>query len=792
MVVPLFIRRDHAVAAIRAVGDELRVALVAQKDPLANDPDPDSLFQVGTLGSVMQVLTLPDGTIKALVQGKERIKIKKFSKADGYIQADIAPFEEDSNFKETEAEPLRRALLSEFEAYMKLSRKDPTDVLASIEKVDDFSKFTDLVAGHVPLRNMGLKQNLLEEVSVLKRMELLLEYIDSELTMFQAEKRIKNRIKNQIEQNYRQYVLNEQMRAIQRELDDSEDGRSEVQELEAKIKKAKLSKEAGVKALAELKKLKNMNPMSAEATVVRGYLDVLLDLPWGRFTKTRRSLDQAETILNKDHYGLPKIKEKILDYLAVSSRVDRVKGPILCLVGPPGVGKTSLGRSVAEATGRQFVRVAVGGVDKESEIRGHRRTYVGSMPGKIIQALKKAKSSNPLILLDEIDKLGTSWSSDPVSALLEVLDPEQNEQFQDHYLEIGFDLSRVMFVATANSMNMHPALLDRMEVVRLAGYTEDEKVNIAKKHLLPRQLKGSGLKTKEFGVSDNALRRLIRRYCKEAGVRNLERLIASLARKTVRLIDTKKLQKLLVTPQNLQKYAGIPRFHEDDISFTDAVGVTKGLAWTEVGGELLNIEAVMLPGKGKMTTTGKLGEVMQESIQAASSFVRSKAVDYGVKPSLFERRDIHVHVPEGATPKDGPSAGVAMCTAIVSVLTGVPVKGDVAMTGEISLRGRVLPIGGVREKLLAAHRAGIQTVLIPKDNQKDLEEIPANVKRGLNIRLMETVDDVLACVLTKTLKPTTWTHEDQRLFDEARFGLPSGVKLPSQTGQSPHTPPSSV
>lgn len=774
MVVPLFIRRDQSVSAIQAVGEQRDILLVTQKDPLVKTPGAEHLFGMGTLGTVMQVLTLADGTVKALVQGKKRVFLGPFGPAEKYLEAKTQPFTEVMGTHE-EIEPLRRALLSEFEHYMKISRKDPSDILSAVEKIQDSSQFTDMVAGHVPLRNMHLKQNLLEETSVVKRMELLVGYIDSEIEMLQAEKRIKSRIKNQIEQNYRQYVLNEQMRAIQRELGEGDDPKGELQELEEQIEKAKLSAEAKEKAMSEFKKLRNMNPMSAEATVVRGYLDVLLSLPWGRFTRTRKNLTAAGKVLNKDHYGLAKIKERILDYLAVGSRVERIKGPVLCLVGPPGVGKTSLGKSIAEATGRKFVRVAVGGVDKESEIRGHRRTYVGSMPGKIIQAMKKADSANPLILLDEIDKLGNSWSSDPVSALLEVLDPEQNDQFQDHYLEVPFDLSRVMFVATANSMQMHPALLDRMEVVRLSGYTEDEKVHISRRHLLPRQRKAGGLKDKEFSVSDNAVRSLIRRYCKEAGVRNLERSIASLARKAVRLIDTKKIQKLFVTPQNLQKYAGIPRFHENETSFEDALGVTKGLAWTEVGGELLHIEAVMLPGKGKMMTTGKLGEVMQESIQAASSFVRSRSVVYGIKPSIFEKRDIHVHVPEGATPKDGPSAGVAMCTSIVSVLTSTPVRGDVAMTGEISLRGQVLPIGGVREKLLAAHRAGIKMVLIPHDNQKDLEEIPANIKRGLDIRLMKTVDEVLACVLSKPLKPITWTDEDQRLYDEGRSAVASST-----------------
>ncbi|TGW14793.1 endopeptidase La [bacterium NHP-B] len=765
MVVPLFIGRDKSVQAIRSVDKTREVVLLTQKDPLLSKPSVDGLFEVGTLATVIQVLTLADGTIKALVRGGERVRVKEFGPDDDFFQVKTAPFETIIE-GDTVLEPLKRTLLSEFDHFIRLNRKGASDILGSINQIEDSCQLVDTIAGHMPLRNLRLKQNLLEEVSLAKRMELLIGYIDSEVEMHQAEKRIKNRIRSQVEQNHREYILNEQMKAIQRELGEGEDDKNDFSVLEKQIESTKLSKEARVKAKSELKKLKNMNPMSAEASVIRNYLETLLALPWGKYTRLQRNLSKAEDTLNKDHYGLKKIKERILEYLAVGARVEKIKGPILCLVGPPGVGKTSLGKSIAKATGRKFVRIALGGVQDEAEIRGHRRTYIGSMPGKILQALKKAQTSDPLILLDEIDKLGSSWRRDPVSALLEVLDPEQNEHFQDHYLELGFDLSRVMFVTTANSAQMHPALLDRMETVSLAGYMEDEKVHIAQKHLIPRQKTANGLKKGEFTLSEKAIRTLIRNYCREAGVRNLERVIASLARKTVRLIDKGKIKRLNITTQNLEKHAGVPRFHTEEAGLENAVGVTKGLAWTEVGGELLHIEALMLPGKGRITATGKLGEVMQESIRAASSFVRARAIDYGVKPTVFETRDIHVHVPEGATPKDGPSAGVAMCTSIVSVLTGIPVRGDVAMTGEISLRGRVLPIGGVREKLLAAHRSCLTTVLIPKDNERDLKDIPSHIKRGLDIVLVSRIDDVLKRALSKPLTPVAWTAEDQRLFDE--------------------------
>lgn len=795
MVVPLFVGRDRTVKAVKATGPSRHAVLLTQKDPLLSDPDVSALFAVGTLGTVVQVLTLADGKIKTLVRGERRVVVEVSGDKEDFFTAKIAPFEEVVE-AESIIEPLRRTLLSEFQSYASLGRKNPNDLIASLNQISDPVHLVDAVAGNVSLRNLKLMQNLLETSSLAKRMELLIGYINSEVEMHQAEQRIKSRIKNQVERNHREYILNEQMKAIQRELGDGDEGREELAVFEEQIKTVKLPKEARERADSEIKKLKNMNPMAAEAAVIRNYLETLLGLPWGKHTHLRRDLGKAEAVLNQDHYGLKKIKERILEYLAVSARVDKVKGPVLCLVGPPGVGKTSLGKSIAAATGRTYVRVALGGVQDEAEIRGHRRTYIGSMPGKLLSALKKANTSNPLILLDEIDKLGSSWRKDPVSALLEVLDPEQNEQFQDHYLELGFDLSHVMFVTTANSMQMHPALLDRMEVVSLSGYTEDEKVHIAQKHLIPRQKKASGLKVSEFSVSEGAIRTLLRGYCKEAGVRNLDRSIATLARKSVRLLDKKTKRKkgaraerckaVHITAQNLKKYAGVPRFHEDEKALENLVGITKGLAWTEVGGELLRIEALMLPGKGKMTSTGKLGEVMQESIQAASSFVRARAVAYGVKPSLFETRDIHVHVPEGATPKDGPSAGVAMCTSIVSVLTGIPVRGDVAMTGEISLRGRVLPIGGVKEKLLAAHRHAIKTVFIPRDNVRDLEDIPANVKRGLTIVPVATVDEVLSQALMKPLTPVVWTKEDQRLLDQRLSGMPVPVSPPLSPPMLPH------
>ena len=661
---------------------------------------------------------------------------------------------------EGELVALSRTVVSQFEQYIKLNKKIPPEVLISINQIEDASKLADTVASHLALK-ISEKQKLLEAVSITERLESVFSYMESEIDVLQIEKKIRNRVKRQMEKTQREYYLNEQLKAIQKELGDSDDGKDETAELEEKIKKTRLSKEAEEKSLAELKKLKSMSPMSAEATVVRNYLDWILAIPWKKRSRMKKDLNAAQAVLDKDHYGLKKVKERIIEYLAVHQRTNKVSGPILCLVGPPGVGKTSLGKSIANATGRAFVRMSLGGVRDESEIRGHRRTYIGSMPGKVIQGMKKAKTSNPLFLLDEVDKMGQDWRGDPASALLEVLDPEQNNAFSDHYLEVDYDLSDVMFVTTANTMNMPAPLLDRMEIIRLSGYTEDEKIEIAKGHLISKQVKNHGLKDGEWSIADSGLRDLIRYYTRESGVRNLERELANLARKAVKEIVTNNdVTSIEVTDENLALYAGIKRYRFGEIEADDLVGVTTGLAWTEVGGELLSIEAVMVPGKGKMTITGKLGEVMTESIQAAKSYVQSRSLDFGIIPPVYSKNDIHVHVPEGATPKDGPSAGVGMVTSIVSVLTNNAVRKDVAMTGEVTLRGRVLPIGGLKEKLLAALRGGIKTVLIPKDNEKDLEDIPDNVKEGMEIIPVAIVDEVLQHALVKGLVPVEWTEDD--------------------------------
>ena len=732
MIVPLFVGREKSVRALEDVmKDDKQILLVTQKNASQDDPTPADIYSVGTIGTVLQLLKLPDGTVKVLVEGGQRASITKFSENDDFFQAHAELIDEKAG-EAQELEALSRAVVSQFEQYIKLNKKIPPEVLVSINQIDEAGKLADTVASHLALK-IPEKQQLLETATVGERLERVYAFMEGEIGVLQVEKRIRNRVKRQMEKTQREYYLNEQLKAIQKELGESEDGRDEVAELEDRINKTRLSKDAREKALAELKKLRSMSPMSAEATVVRNYLDWIVSIPWKKRTKIKRDIKLAEGVLNADHFGLEKVKERILEYLAVQQRMTKVKGPILCLVGPPGVGKTSLGKSIAKATGRNFVRMSLGGVRDEAEVRGHRRTYIGSMPGKVIQGMKKAKSSNPLFLLDEVDKLGADWRGDPSSALLEVLDPEQNATFADHYLEVDYDLSDVMFVCTANTLRMPQPLLDRMEIIRVAGYTEDEKVEIAKRHLLDKQLKSHGLKKGEFSVSDDALRDLIRYYTREAGVRSLEREIANLARKAIKEILMKGLDKVQVTRRNLDKYAGVKKFRFGEAELEDLVGVTTGLAWTEVGGELLSIEAVMLPGKGKVTTTGKLGDVMKESVQAAESYVKSRAVVFGIRPDLFGKKDIHVHVPEGATPKDGPSAGVAMVTSIVSVLTGIPVRKDVAMTGEITLRGRVLPIGGLKEKLLAALRGGLKTVLIPKDNEKDLAEIPDNVKKGLQI-----------------------------------------------------------
>jgi ATP-dependent Lon protease len=755
MIVPLFVGREKSVRALEDVmKDDKQILLVAQKNAAQDDPGQDDIYQVGTVSTVLQLLRLPDGTVKVLVEGGKRAKIESFSENENFFEAYAQVLDEKPG-EAQELEGLGRSVVGQFEQYIKLNKKIPPEVLVSLNQIEDMSKMADTVASHLALK-IAEKQELLETVSVPERLERVFGYMEAEIGMLQVERKIRNRVKRQMEKTQREYYLNEQLKAIQKELGEGEEAKDEASEIEDRIKKTKLSKEAREKALGELKKLKSMSPMSAEATVVRNYLDWMLSIPWKKRTKIKHDIKGAQKILDAEHYGLDKVKERILEYLAVQARTNSVKGPILCLVGPPGVGKTSLGKSLAKATGRNFVRMSLGGVRDESEVRGHRRTYIGSMPGKVIQGMKKAKTSNPLFLLDEVDKLGQDWRGDPSSALLEVLDPEQNNTFNDHYLEVDYDLSEVMFVTTANTLHMPQPLLDRMEIIRIHGYTEDEKVEIAHRHLIPKTVKAAGLKKGEWSITEEGLRDVIRYYTREAGVRNLERELANLTRKATRDILVKSLKQVRVSPKNLEKYAGVRKFRYGELEEQDMVGVVTGLAWTEVGGEILNIEAVVMPGKGGVSHTGKLGDVMQESVQAARSYVRSRLVSLGIKPPYFDKRDIHVHVPEGATPKDGPSAGVAMCTAIVSALTGVPVRKDVAMTGEITLRGRVLPIGGLKEKLLAALRAGIKTVLIPRDNEKDLAEIPDNVKKGLTILPMTTVDEVLKHALVRELAPIEW------------------------------------
>src|SRR5436309_11494649 len=759
MIVPLFVGREKSIRALEEVmKNDALILLATQKNASDDDPSPDSIYEVGTLASVLQLLKLPDGTVKVLVEGLERARVQKYTDRSEYYEATaIALADTDAN--SVEAEALARSVVSDFESYVKLNKKISAEVVGVVQAITDFAKLSDQVAQHLAVK-IADRQGILETLSVTQRLEKVLGLMESEISVLQVEKRIRSRVKRQMEKTQREYYLNEQMKAIQKELGD-EDGRDELADLEEKISKTKLSKEAREKAQHELKKLRQMSPMSAEATVVRNYLDWLLSIPWGKKSKVKKDLVVAQEVLDHDHYGLEKVKDRIVEYLAVQSRANKLTGPILCLVGPPGVGKTSLGKSIARATGREFVRVSLGGVRDEAEIRGHRRTYIGSMPGKIIQSMRKAKTSNPLFLLDEIDKMGADFRGDPSSALLEVLDPEQNSTFNDHYLEVDYDLSDVLFVTTANTLRMPQPLMDRMEIIRIPGYTEDEKVEIAKRHLIPKQIKAHGLKKNEWSISDDALRDLCRYYTREAGVRNMEREIANLTRKAIKDILMKKAERVAVTRRNLEKYAGVRRFRFGEAESQDLVGVTTGLAWTEVGGELLTIEAVTLPGKGRVTASGKLGDVMKESVQAAESYVKSRSFAFGIKPTIFEKKDIHVHVPEGATPKDGPSAGVAMVTSIVSVLTGIAVKRDVAMTGEITLRGRVLPIGGLKEKLLAALRGGITTVLIPKENEKDLAEIPDNVKRGLKIIPVGTVDELLGHALVSPLTPVAWSEEGE-------------------------------
>ena len=759
MIVPLFVGREKSINALEDVMQEdKQVFLATQKNAGVDDPSYDDVFEIGTIGTILQLLKLPDGTVKVLVEGTHRAKIKKYLNNDKFFEAEAEKVE-DRNDDSQEQKALSRAVVTQFEQYIKLNKKIPPEVLVSVNQIDDASKLADTIASHIAVK-IQEKQELLELGSVSERLEKIFSHMEGEIGVLQVEKRIRNRVKRQMEKTQREYYLNEQMKAIQKELGDNEDGGDELAELSEKIAKTKFSKEAREKALAELKKLRNMSQMSAEATVVRNYLDWMLSIPWKKRSRVKKDLSIAQNILDRDHHGLEKVKERILEYLAVQLRTGKVKGPILCLVGPPGVGKTSLGKSIAESTGRSFVRMSLGGVRDEAEVRGHRRTYIGSLPGKVIQGMKKAKTSNPLFLLDEIDKLGNDYRGDPSSALLEVLDPEQNSSFQDHYLEVDYDLSDVMFVTTANTLRMAQPLLDRMEIIRLSGYTEDEKVEIAKKHLIGKQRDQHGLLDSEWSISDDALRDLIRYYTREAGVRNLEREVANLARKSVKEILMKKVKQLKITKKNLEKFSGVKKFRFGETEDSDLVGVTTGLAWTEVGGELLSIESVTVPGKGKVTSTGKLGDVMKESVQAAESFVKSRAASFGIRPKTLEEKDIHVHVPEGATPKDGPSAGVAMVTSIVSVLTEIPVRRDVAMTGEITLRGRVLPIGGLKEKLLAALRGGLKTVLIPKENEKDLADIPDNVKKGLTIIPVTVADEVISHALATEPVPVSLGEEN--------------------------------
>jgi ATP-dependent Lon protease len=755
MIVPLFVGRAMSVRALEEVmKDNREILLASQKDPSADTPGTDDIYRTGVLAAVLQLLKLPDGTVKVLVEGKERVRISGFVDNPAFFEARAEKLPE-SLGDEAAVAALLRSVAGEFERYAKLKKNVPEEALSVVADTSEPGKLADMVAGHLSVE-IARKQELLETLPVSERLEAVYALMQSELSVLQVEKKIKSRVKSQMERTQREYYLNEQMKAIQRELGDSEDSQNEIGELEQRIAATRLSKEARERAEAELKKLRNMSPMSAEATVVRNYLEWMLSIPWGVKSRVKKDLGRAEKILDDDHYGLEKVKERIVEYLAVQQRSKKLKGPILCLVGPPGVGKTSLGRSVARATGREFIRISLGGVRDEAEIRGHRRTYIGSMPGKIIQGMKKAKTTNPLILLDEIDKMGQDFRGDPASAMLEVLDPEQNATFSDHYLEVEYDLSNVMFLTTANSYNMPSPLLDRMEIIPLAGYTEDEKKEIARQHLIPKQLKGHGLKKGEFSLTDAALTQVIRTYTREAGVRNLEREIAKLARKAVTEIVRGRTDTVEATPEKLEDFLGVPRFRYGLAEQEDQIGVVTGLAWTSVGGDLLSIEALRLPGKGRMKTTGTLGDVMKESIDAASSYVRAIAPQIGVKPPRFETLDIHVHVPEGATPKDGPSAGIAMVTSIVSVLTQIPVRKDIAMTGEVTLRGNVLQIGGLKEKLLAALRGGITTVLIPAENEKDLREIPDNVKEGLTIIPVSNVREVLEHALVRQPEPIDW------------------------------------
>jgi len=758
MIVPLFVGREKSIRALEeVVKTDGLILLATQKNAGDDDPQPNEIYEIGTLARVLQLLKLPDSTVKVLVEGVGRAKALSYSASESFYEAEATGLAEEEG-KKVEIEALARSVVSEFESYVKLNKKISGEIVAAVSQIDEPAKLADTVASHLAVK-IADRQAVLEITNVAHRLEKVLSLMESEMSVLQVEKRIRSRVKRQMEKTQREYYLNEQMKAIQKELGDGEEGRDELAELEERIAQTKLTKEARDKATAELKKLRQMSPMSAEATVVRNYLDWMLGIPWGKRSKIKKDLNAAQHVLDDDHFGLDKVKDRIVEYLAVQQRANKLAGPILCLVGPPGVGKTSLGKSIAKATGREFVRMSLGGVRDEAEIRGHRRTYIGSMPGKIIQSMKKAKTSNPLILLDEIDKMGQDFRGDPSAALLEVLDPEQNATFNDHYLEVDYDLSNVMFVTTANTLNIPPALLDRMEVIRIAGYTEEEKVEIARKHLIPNAIKKHGLDGKEWSITDEALQTLVRRYTREAGVRNLERELSNTVRKGVKDIVLGKKAKVVVDEKLLEEYLGPPRYRYGMAETEDQVGVVTGLAWTEVGGELLTIEGVMVPGKGRMTVTGNLRDVMKESISAAASYVRSRAVDFGIEPPLFDRRDIHVHVPEGATPKDGPSAGIAMATTIVSILTGIPTNRDVAMTGEVTLRGRVLPIGGLKEKLLAALRGGIKKVLIPEENAKDLIDLPKSVRDGLEIVPVARMEQVLQHALTRQPVPIVWEED---------------------------------
>ena len=770
MIVPLFVGRERSVKALEEVmRADKQILLATQRTAGDDEPANTAIHTTGVIASVLQLLKLPDGTVKVLVEGGVRVEITGYTDNEAFYEAMCEPIVEEAG-DPSELEALMRTVAAKFDDYVKLNKKVPPEALASLAQISDPAKLSDSIAAHLAVK-IDEKQALLEQPDAANRLERILGLMEGEIGVLQVEKKIRSRVKRQMEKTQREYYLNEQMKAIQRELGEGDDGREELAELEDRLADAKLSKEARTKAEAEFKKLRQMSPMSAEATVVRNYLDWILALPWGKRKRLKNDLTRAEEILEADHYGLEKVKERILEHLAVQARTRKMRGPILCLVGPPGVGKTSLGRSIAKATGRDFVRMSLGGVRDEAEIRGHRRTYIGSMPGRIIQSMKKIKSSNPLFLLDEIDKLGADYRGDPSAALLEVLDPEQNATFNDHYLEVDYDLSDIMFVTTANSLNLPQPLLDRMEVIRIAGYTEDEKLEIAKRHLIPKQMVNHALTPSDWSLADDAVRDLVRYYAHEAGVRNLEREIANLARKSVRRLQSGNSERVDITADNLGEFAGVRKYRYGESEREDRVGLVTGLAWTEAGGDLLQIEAVKMPGRGKMTVTGNLRDVMKESISAANSFVQSRAPSMGIRPTVFRTTDIHVHVPEGATPKDGPSAGVGMMTAIVSVLTGIPVRKDLAMTGEITLRGHVLPIGGLKEKLLAALRGGVKTVLIPKENEKDLVEIPDNVKQGLEIIPVETADEVLARALTQPVEAVEWTESDAA----ALAGMPNST-----------------